>query len=182
MQFEPLPLEGPLLVKPRAIGDSRGSFARVFCPELFGAQGLPTQWAQVNVSFSAKAGTVRGMHFQRPPAQDAKYLRCVRGAIRDVLLDMRAGSATYGQTCLIDLSDKDSTGLFIPTGFAHGFQTRTDDTELHYFHSAPYAPEHEDGVNATDPDLGLDWPMEISEMSDRDRALRPLANVEPIAL
>lgn len=181
MKFTPLPLEGAYRLDLERKGDSRGFFARLFCEEEFATHGLSKDWSQCNVSHSAVKGTVRGMHFQRPPGADAKLVKCMQGAVFDVIVDLRQGSPTYGHWASVTLTAEGGEMIYVPEGFAHGFQTLTDGAELLYFHSKIYSPQHEGGLLFSDPDVGIDWPMEIGTLSDRDKSLPPLSQVEPIA-
>ena len=180
MNFAPLPLEGAYEITLERREDARGFFARTFCMDEFAAHGLVTVWAQMNLSLSKRAGTLRGLHFQRPPAGEVKLVRCVRGRALDVIVDLRAGSAGFGRSCSVLLDAETRNAVYIPEGFAHGFQTLADDTELHYAHSVAYAPGHEGGVNPFDPDLAIAWPLPPRDVSDRDRALPPLTECDPL--
>lgn len=153
-------------IEPRL--DHRGFFARTFCMEEFASQGLPTRVVQSSVSFNAKRGTLRGMHFQWPPSQEAKLVRCVRGRLFDVLLDLRPDSATYlqHQSILLDQDNRDA--VFIPSGVAHGFQTLADSTEVLYDMTDSYAPDLADGVRWNDPAFGIRWPLEELIIAARD--------------
>ncbi|MBO9449470.1 dTDP-4-dehydrorhamnose 3,5-epimerase [Tropicibacter sp. R16_0] len=175
MKFEPLPLKGAYEIHLERREDERGFFARMYCDDEFAAQGLNTNWVQMNVSLSREVGTLRGMHFQREPAAEVKLVRCLRGQAFDVIVDLRAGSDTYGQHCHVLLDQDALNAIYVPKGFAHGFQTLSDDTELQYCHSTAYAPGHEGGVNPLDPDLGIAWPRPVTVLSDRDQNLPPLA-------
>lgn len=180
MIFTPLDLPGAWEIGLERRGDDRGFFARIFCTEEFAAHGLNTTWAQMNISVSREVGTLRGMHFQRPPAAEVKLVRCLHGRAHDVIVDLRAGSDTYGQHLNVVLDAGERNAVYVPAGFAHGFQTLLPDTELQYFHSVPYAPDHEGGVNALDPDLRIDWPLEPVNRSERDLSLPGLAACAPL--
>jgi dTDP-4-dehydrorhamnose 3,5-epimerase len=182
MKFTPLALSGAFRIDLDRRGDARGFFARLFCREEFAEHGLATDWVQMNTSYSRERGTLRGLHFQRPPMAEAKLVRCLKGAIRDVIVDLRAGSPTYGQHAAIDLDDDNRAMVYIPQGFAHGFQTLTPDAELLYMHSAFYSPAHEGGVHHADPDIGIAWPLPVAEISDRDRNFPFLNALDPIRL
>lgn len=182
MRFISLPLSGAFRVEIEPIGDARGFFARLFCVEEFKAHGLATSWAQCNMSYTANKGTLRGMHFQRPPSAETKLVRCLRGAVFDVLVDLRSGSPTFGQWHAEILDETNLRMLCIPEGFAHGFQTMTDDVELLYFHSSAYNAAHEGGVSWNDPSLGINWPLEVQEVSIRDLAFPCLDELEPISI
>lgn len=171
MRFEPLPLHGAFLVHRDPFPDDRGWFSRAFTSESFGAQGLPTAWAQAAGSFNARAGTLRGLHYQRAPHAEAKLLHCVRGRIYDVMVDLRPGSPTRGQHWATVLEEHDHRMVFVPTGFAHGYQSLTDAAEIFYFMSAAYRPDHQGGLRWDSPALGISWPLAPTELSPRDRTL-----------
>lgn len=175
MKFIESPLSGAFVVEIEPVADPRGMFARTFCAREFEAQGLCSRIAQCNVSYNRHAGTVRGMHFQRPPMAENKLVRCTRGAIHDVIVDLRPEQPTYLKQFGIELSAENRRGLFVPHGIAHGFQTLADDTEVFYLISEFYAPEHASGVRHDDPAVDVRWPRPISEISDKDRAWPLLA-------
>ncbi|NGQ89455.1 dTDP-4-dehydrorhamnose 3,5-epimerase [Rhodobacter sp. HX-7-19] len=181
MRFTELPLAGAYRVELEPRGDARGFFARLFCAEEFAARGLATGWVQCNTSFTAAQGTVRGLHFQRPPMAETKLLRCIRGAIFDVIVDLRAGSPTFGRWHGERLDDQNRAMICVPEGFAHGFQTLTPDVEMLYFHSAPYSAAHEGGLRWDDAKVAVSWPLGVTEMSARDAAFPTLDKLEPIA-
>jgi dTDP-4-dehydrorhamnose 3,5-epimerase len=149
--------------------DDRGFFARTFCEREFADHGLPVHYPQGNVSYNLKKGTLRGMHFQRPPKPEVKVVRCVRGAVYDVILDLRPESPAYLRWESFELSAENRDALYIPEGCAHGFQTITDDVELHYQMGAVYAPEYNDGFRWNDPAFGIVWPDDSPILSDKDR-------------
>ncbi len=180
MIFTPLPLAGAYEVTPERRADPRGFFARLFCREEFAAQGLATDWEQSNLSHNAQIGTLRGLHFQRPPAAEIKLVRCVKGAAFDVVIDLRGGSASFGLYVGLRLDAARHNAIYVPEGFAHGFQTLTPGTELEYFHSVSHASEHEGGINPLDPDLAIDWPLPPSNLSRRDVSLPRLKDCEPL--
>lgn len=180
MRFTQLPLVGAYRVAPELRGDERGFFARLFCVEEFAAYGVATTWTQCNMSFSANRGTVRGLHFQRPPHAETKLIRCTRGAIFDVIVDLRFDSPTYGKWHAERLDDLAHLMICVPAGFAHGFQTLTNNVEMLYFHSASYSEQNEGGLRWDDPALGIPWPCDATDMSDRDRAFPALRDLEPI--
>jgi dTDP-4-dehydrorhamnose 3,5-epimerase len=182
MIFEPLAINGAYKITPEKLGDNRGAFARVYCAETFAAHGLNTQWEQMNTSINAAKGTLRGLHFQRPPHAEIKLVRCVRGRVFDVFVDLRKGSPDFGKVCTVTLDSAALETVYIPAGCAHGFQTLTDDVELHYCHSQPYHPAHEGAVNPTDPALAINWPLPVSTISERDKNHPPFATIEPIIL
>ena len=170
MKFTPTPLAGAYLVDLEKRGDERGFFARVFCEREFAEHGLPTEYVQVNNSLSADKGTLRGMHYQLAPAAEIKLVRCIRGALYDVILDIRPDSPSFGQWFGATLSADNRTMMYVPKGFAHGFLTLEPDTEALYLVSDPYAPDLERGIRFDDPAFGIDWRMEPEEMSDKDRS------------
>jgi dTDP-4-dehydrorhamnose 3,5-epimerase len=181
MKFTPLPLSGACRVDIEPQGDSRGFFARMFCKDEFAAQGLDGNWVQCNTSLSRTSGTIRGLHFQRPPAAEAKLIRCLRGSVFDVIVDIRKGSPTFGQWHGEVLDAENRSMLFVPRGFAHGFQTLTDNVEMLYFHTASFSPEHQGGVRWDDPQIAVAWPAGSTEISARDAGLPYLAGVEPVS-
>ncbi|MEP1329427.1 dTDP-4-dehydrorhamnose 3,5-epimerase family protein [Pseudophaeobacter sp.] len=180
MKFIPLALTGAYEVQLEPRRDARGLFARTYCAAEFAQHRLNTSWPQMNMSVSLGAGTVRGLHFQREPAAEIKLVRCLRGRALDVIVDLRSGSRTYGQHLALELCAETRNAIYIPKGFAHGFQTLEEEVELQYLHSTPYAPGHEGGISPTDPDLAIAWPLAIHQMSERDMALPPLSEVTPL--
>lgn len=170
MIFEPTPLQGAYLISLEKRGDNRGFFARFFCEAEFRAQGLVPQFTQVNTSLSAKAGTLRGMHYQLPPSAEVKVVRCMRGALFDVIVDLRAGSPTFGKWFGAELNDDNRLMMYVPKGFAHGFVTLRDDVEALYFVSDPYAQQAERGLRWDDPAIGIAWPVTPTEISAKDLA------------
>lgn len=162
------PLAGLVRIDRQLLGDARGFLTRLFCAQELSAAGWDGPVAQANHTATAQRGTVRGMHFQHPPHAEIKLVTCVRGAVWDVAVDLRAGSPTFLQWHAEELSAENHRSLLIPKGFAHGFQTLTDDCELVYLHSAPYAPDAEAGLCADDPLLAIAWPAPISQRSARD--------------
>lgn len=170
MKFLPTPLAGAHLVELERRGDDRGFFARLFCEREFAAAGLETRFVQANNSLTARRGTLRGMHYQLPPAAEVKLVRCLRGALYDVILDLRPRSPTFGQSFGAELTAENRTMMYVPRGFAHGFLTLADDTEALYLVSAFYAPEEERGVRFDDPRFSIRWPIAPTEVSAKDRA------------
>lgn len=162
-------IEGLRLVRRQRLGDERGFLSRLFCAEELAPAGWRKPVAQINHTWTQARGTVRGMHFQHPPHAEMKLVTCLRGAVWDVGLDLRAGSATFLQWRAVELSADNGNALLIPEGLAHGFQALTDDCELLYLHTEPYAAQAEDGLSATDPALGIEWPLPIALQSERDR-------------
>lgn len=147
-----------MLVEVERQTDERGSFARVWCAEEFAQHGIHESWTQSNVSYNRRTGTLRGLHYQREPHGEAKLVRCTRGAAFDVLVDVRPDSPTYLQWTAVELTAQNDRQVYIPRGFAHGFQTLTDDTELHYLMSAPFHSDAARGLRWNDPALGVLWP------------------------
>lgn len=168
LTIEPAPLAGLALVVGQPRIDERGRFVRVYCADEFASLRGELNFVQINLSRTAQRGTLRGMHFQRPPAADAKLVRCVQGAVFDVAVDLRAGSPTFMRWHAVELSAAAESGVFIPEGFAHGFQALTDDVELLYLHTAAYAPALEGGLRHDDPRLGIRWPLPPRNLSARD--------------
>jgi dTDP-4-dehydrorhamnose 3,5-epimerase len=161
-------IEGPAIVDPELRSDDRGFFARAFCIEEFGAAGLQTVVEQCNLSGNYKAGTLRGMHFQIAPHPEAKLVRCIRGAILDVIVDMRPSSPTRLQHVAVELTAENKRALYVPPYFAHAYQTLTDDTEVLYQVSGSYEPTAERGLRYDDPELGIQWPLPVSVISVKD--------------
>jgi dTDP-4-dehydrorhamnose 3,5-epimerase len=168
MRFEPIPLAGGYLVHLDPRVDQRGMFARAFCAQEFAAQGLETSFVQANISTNVLAGTVRGMHFQREPNAEVKLVRCVKGSIYDVVVDMREGSSTHMRWFGVELSEDNGLMMYVPKGFAHGYQALTDGATAFYMVSAFYHPESEGGMRFDDPKLSIKWPRAVSERSDKD--------------
>ena len=164
-----LPLHGLKLVERQRLGDARGFLSRLFCAEELAIAGWIKPVAQVNHTFTARRGTVRGMHFQRPPHAEMKLVSCIRGEVWDVAVDVRAGSPTFMRWHAERLSADNGRALLIPEGFAHGFQTLTDGVELLYCHSAAYAAEAEAGLRFDDPALHITWQLEPIDLSSRDK-------------
>lgn len=173
----PTPIAGLMLVQRQRLEDSRGFLSRFYCAEEFEALGVHQSIAQINHTLTRCRGAVRGMHFQLPPYVETKVVSCLHGEIFDVAVDLRKNSPTFLQWYGVVLSAKNHCSLLIPQGFAHGFQALTDDCELIYLHTAAYQPAAEGAVNANDPRLAIAWPLNITEMSDRDRA-HPLLAAE----
>jgi len=170
--FTETPLAGAYVIDLEKRGDDRGFFARAFCEREFGAKGLATRFVQVNNSTSAQRGTLRGMHYQLAPKGETKLVRCIRGGLHDVILDLRPGSPTFGKSFGADLTAENRRMMYVPKGFAHGFVTLADDTEAFYFVDEFYAPEQERGVRWNDPRFGIAWPIAPQVLSDKDRAHR----------
>jgi dTDP-4-dehydrorhamnose 3,5-epimerase len=172
MQIEPTPLAGVMILRPRRFADSRGWFSEVWNRAELARAGIVTDFVQDNHSQSREAGTVRGLHFQAPPHAQAKLVRCGRGRILDVAVDIRKGSPTYGHWTGVELSAEDGRQLYIPEGFLHGFATLAPDCEVLYKCSDSYAPDCDGAVRFDDPDLAIDWGIDpaAATLSDKDRA------------
>jgi dTDP-4-dehydrorhamnose 3,5-epimerase len=179
MIFEETPLQGAWLVTPEPARDERGFFARMWCAEDFAAHGIEVRFQQISTSFNARAGTLRGLHLQRPPHAETKLVRATAGAVFDVIVDLRSGSPTYGHWFGVELSAENHRQILIPEGFAHGFQSLTDGAELAYHIAPAYAPGFMDGVRFDDPDLAIAWPLKAQIVSERDLALKSLAEFAP---
>ncbi len=169
MIFTELALKGVYLIEPERQEDERGFFARTFCIEEFSARGLDTAVAQCNVSYNRRRGTLRGLHFQAPPHAEIKLVRCTAGAVFDVVVDIRPDSPTYKQWFDVELSARNRKMLYIPEGFAHGFQTLEDDAELFYQMSKLHVTEAARGIKWDDPAIGITWPMAPLVVSGRDQ-------------
>lgn len=170
MNFIETSLPGSYLVELKPLGDDRGWFARTFCKNEFKKIGHDNEWVQMNHSFTSSAGTVRGMHFQIHPHQEIKMVRCISGAIFDVIVDIRKDSPHFLKWFGAELSAANKKMMYIPEGFAHGFQTLTENCELIYHHSAFYEPTAEGGLNIKDPLININWPKEITVISNRDQS------------
>ena len=169
MIFRETRLAGAFLIEPEKREDERGFFARTFCREEFVARSLNPEIAQCNVSFNKRKGTLRGMHYQVSPFAEAKLIRCTAGAIFDVIIDLRESSSTFQQHFAVELCAAKGKMLYIPEGFAHGFQTLLDDTEVFYQMSQQYAPECARGIRWDDPSFGIEWPSAERTILERDR-------------
>jgi dTDP-4-dehydrorhamnose 3,5-epimerase len=172
MIFTESPLKGLFLIDLEKKGDERGFFARAFCEKEFAAHNLVTRFVQINNSMSAQKGTLRGMHYQLPPKAETKVVRCIRGALFDMALDLRPGSPTFGRSYGAELTAENRRMLYVPKGFAHGFLTLAPDTEAFYFVDEFYSPEHERGVRWNDSKFNIQWPAEPVVLSDKDRNQR----------
>lgn len=172
MIFTETPLKGAFLIDLEKRGDDRGFFARAFCEKEFATHELSTHFCQVNNSLSALKGTLRGMHYQLAPRAETKVVRCIRGALFDVILDLRKDSATFGQSFGAELSAENRRMMYVPRGFAHGFITLSENAEAFYFVDEFYAPQAERGVRWNDPKFKIQWPMMPVVLSDKDRDQR----------
>ena len=170
MRFTPTRLSGAFILDPERRQDARGHFARTFCRREFEAHGLRPDIAQANTAWNARTGTLRGMHYQVPPAAETKLVRCTRGALWDVIVDLRPDSPTFLEHFGVELSAANGRQLFVPELFAHGYITLADDTEAAYQVGEFYAPDAERGIRYDDPALGIDWPVPVEVISDKDAA------------
>jgi dTDP-4-dehydrorhamnose 3,5-epimerase len=177
--FTETKLSGAFTIDLEKREDDRGFFARAFCQHEFEEHGLEPVIAQANVAFNRRKGTVRGMHFQYPPAAETKLVRCTRGAILDIIVDLRPESPTYLEHVAVELTADNYRALYVPRRFAHGYQALEDDTETSYQVGEYYAPETEGGLRYDDPKLGLVWPLPVTEMSEKDSRWAMLVDVEP---
>lgn len=180
IEVRSLSLDGLLELRPRRFNDERGFFSEVWREDHLAEIGIRSRFVQDNHSYSRKRGVLRGMHFQMPPTAQDKLVRVSRGAIFDVAVDVRSGSATFGRWEGIRLSSGEWNQLFIPEGFAHGFVTLEDDTEVVYKVSSVYTPESERAIRFDDPEIGIEWPVEVDAViiSDKDRAAQSLSAIE----
>jgi dTDP-4-dehydrorhamnose 3,5-epimerase len=168
MIFHRTTLQDAFLIELEKRGDDRGFFARTMCRQEFAAHGLDTHYVQQNTSFSVCAGTIRGMHYQLPPHTEAKLVRCIEGEIVDIIVDLRRQSPTFMKHEKFILNDRNRLQLYVPRGFAHSFQAISDNIEVSYLLSAAYAPAAASGLRYSDPRLGIEWPLPVSVISDRD--------------
>jgi dTDP-4-dehydrorhamnose 3,5-epimerase len=169
MLFRSSRLNGVFVIEPERLEDSRGFFARTFCRDEFNSHGLNATLAQCSISFNKKRGTLRGMHYQVKPHEEAKLVRCTRGVVYDVIVDLRSDSSTFKQWLATELTADSHRMLYIPEGFAHGFQTLQDNTEVFYQMSEAYYPECAVGVRWNDPAFGIDWPVDDRTISSKDQ-------------
>jgi dTDP-4-dehydrorhamnose 3,5-epimerase len=177
--FTETELKGAFVIDLERREDSRGFFARAFCQDEFNEHGLKPVIAQANIAFNRRKGTLRGMHFQFPPAPETKLVRCTRGAILDIIVDLRPESATYLEHVAIELSADNYRALYVPERFAHGYQVLEDTTETSYQAGEFYAPGAEGGLRYDDPRLGVSWPLPVTEISEKDREWPLLSEIEP---
>lgn len=180
MRFEPLPLSGAYLVHPEPRQDERGFFARIFDAEEFSKLGLSARWVHINNSRSTHTGTLRGLHFQRPPLSESKLVRCVHGSVWDVIVDLRRCSRTFGSWYGATLSAENRTMMYVPAGFAHGCVSLSDGAEIIYPSSQPYSLSHEGSLNWADSILRIEWPLKPTIISAKDAAAPYLRDIEPL--
>jgi len=178
MIFTEARLKGAFIIDLDRKEDERGFFARAFCQKEFREHGLRSVIAQANVASNARRGTLRGMHFQYPPAAESKLVRCTRGAILDIIVDLRPESPTYLEHVCAELNEDNMTALYVPERFAHGYQVLCDGTDTSYQVGEFYTPSTEGGLRYDDPRLGLKWPLPVSVISPKDQAFRPLREIE----
>src|SRR5256886_8652914 len=179
MIFIETKLKGAFILDVDRHEDNRGFFARVFCQREFAMHGLKPLIAQANVAFNKKKGTLRGMHFQFPPAAETKLVRCTRVAIFDIIVDLRPESPTYLDHVAVELNEENGRALYVPERFAHGYQALRDSTETSYQVGEFYAPDCESGLMHNDPRLGLQWPLPVAVISDKDQKFKLLDQIEP---
>ena len=179
MNFTETKLKGAYVIDLERREDTRGFFARAFCQKEFEAHGLTSIIAQANVAFNAKKGTLRGMHFQFPPAAESKLVRCTRGAILDIIVDLRPESPTYLEHIEVELSEDNQRSLYVPERFAHGYQALRDSPETSYQVGEFYTPACEGGLRHDDPRLKLHWPLTIVSISEKDTLWKLLDDIEP---
>ena len=180
MKFTSMPLSGAYLIDLEKHEDNRGFLARTWCEKEFSHMGLDTTFSQMNSTMSIRKGTLRGLHFQRSPTAETKIVRCIRGAIWDVVVDLRAGSSTFGKWYGVELNEDNRTMVYVPKGFAHGIQTLTDNVEQLYLHSEFHSPDHEGGLRYNDPSVLVEWPLPVSVISHRDLNHPFLNELEPV--
>ncbi len=169
MRFIETKIKGAYIIEPEFLEDERGFFARAFCQKEFEAHGLNPRLVQCNISYNRFKGTLRGMHYQVTPMSEAKLVRCTKGAIYDVIIDLRPESLTYCQWVAAELNAGNHRMLYVPEGFAHGYQSMEDETEIFYLVSQFYSPEHERGVRWDDPAFGIRWPLNTMIISNKDK-------------
>ena len=169
VNLQPTPLAGLYEIRSTPVGDARGRFTRLFCEQELAPIRPHLHFTQINLSETGGVGTIRGMHYQTPPAAEAKLIRCLRGRAFDVAVDVRADSPTFLQWHALELADDNDRAIFIPEGFAHGFQVLTDEVHLLYMHTAPWTPACEAGLRHDDPRLAIAWPHKVTAFSERDR-------------
>jgi dTDP-4-dehydrorhamnose 3,5-epimerase len=177
MNFVSTPLTGSYEITLAPFEDNRGWFVRFFDKTSFAGIGHTADWVQMNHSYTKQKGSIRGMHFQRPPHAEIKVVRCIRGAVLDVIVDLRKGSPSFLKHHSCKLTATNNRMLYIPQGFAHGFQVLEDDSELLYLHSEYYSPSHESALRFNDPLLSIAWPLEVTEVSEKDKN-HPLLNAD----
>ena len=176
MEIKKTTLNGLFIVHPSKFNDERGFFTRIFCKEKFSDIGFKNEFVQSNYSFNLHNGTIRGMHFQKPPYNEAKLIRCIKGSINDVAIDLRKNSPTFLQHYSIELTESNMLSILIPEGFAHGFQTLQDNSVLLYHHTQYYTPLAEDGIRFDDPILNIKWTLPPVMVSNKDKSYKLIDN------
>ncbi len=169
MQFEKTSLEGSYVIHGKINADERGHFSRIFCKNIFREIGHDKDWVQINHSYTINKGSIRGMHFQYPPHQEIKMIKCIRGSVYDVIVDIRKDSPTFLKYFGEILTPENSKMMYVPEGFAHGFQCLSDHCELLYFHTEFHTQGAEGGIRFNDSMISINWPLELKDMSDRDK-------------
>jgi dTDP-4-dehydrorhamnose 3,5-epimerase len=182
MKYTETPLQGSYLIDLEPRVDERGFFARYFCEHEFLAQGLNTNWVQINTSLSNEAGTLRGLHFQRPPNAEVKMVRCLQGAIWDVIVDLRAGSLTFSKWFGAELTTQNRTMMYVPKGFAHGFISLEPNSEILYLVSASYSPQSEGTLLWSDTNVAIQWPVSPKFISEKDAIAPKLSETAPLSV
>ena len=170
MKLHPTPLAGLVEIEQPAVGDARGRFTRLFCEQAFAPIRSHLHFTQINWSHTQGRGSLRGLHYQKPPAAEAKLIRCLRGRVYDVAVDVRAGSPTFLRWHAVELAEDNNRAFFLPEGFAHGFQALTDEAQLLYMHTASWTPDCEAGLRYDDPLLAIAWPLPVAQLSARDQS------------
>ena len=169
MIFKETNLTSAFVIELEPLADERGFFARTFCREEFDAQGLCSSWVQCNLSYNYRPGTIRGLHYQSPPFAEVKLVRCTKGAVWDVIIDLRASSPTYMRWEAVELTEENHKMIYVPQGFAHGYQTLEEDCEVFYQVSNFYQPGYEKGLRWDDPAFAIKWPLSVTSVSEKDR-------------
>ena len=182
MIFSETDLTGAYVIDIEPRKDDRGFFARLFCEHEFAAQGLNTRWVQINNSFTTETGTLRGLHFQRPPKAEVKVVRCIRGVIWDVIVDLRASSTTFGKWFGTELNAENRTMLYVPQGFAHGFISLQPNSEILYLVSEFYGPEQEETLLWNDSAVDIAWLIDPKYISNKDKQAKQLSDIKPIKI
>lgn len=182
LKFFELPLKGSYTIDLEKLEDERGFFARYWCQNEISKIGLDTNVVQINNSVNKTKGTIRGLHFQRPPKAETKIIRCIKGSIWDVIVDLRFESPTYGKWYSYELNEDNRTMMYVPKGFAHGFQTLVDDVEILYMHSEFYSKNYEAGLFYNDEDLAINWPLPVTQITSRDKSHPVFRDIQPIKL
>lgn len=170
MNFTKTLIKGLFLIEPKILSDERGFFMRTFCENEFSEVGFTDKWVQTNMSVTSKKGSIRGLHYQTPPYMESKLIRCIRGAVFDVIVDLRKDSESFLKHYAIELSENNHFSLLVPKGCAHGFQTLVDNAQMLYYHTEFYTPKYEAGIKYDDSLVGVQWPLEVTEVSERDRS------------